>query len=179
MVVGHPVDHRCRDRRIVIGIVYGVVGRERMRPGLGDGQGPGGADRGDWRGARLDLWRHHRHYRSGRHGRVAVFVSLAWLRRRDDLRDRLGQPDADPSKSTGTIIWVTIGAAALAAAYTLAGGPTYVANLIVGCAELPTMGIILSDDADLPHHGHVHGLGRDRVAHHSRFSSYRGQRLPA
>ncbi len=45
-------------------------------------------------------------------------------------------------KSTGTIIWVTIGAAALAAAYTLAGGPTYVANLIVG-TDLPTMGIIL------------------------------------
>ncbi|WIV50404.1 TRAP transporter large permease subunit [Marivivens sp. LCG002] len=45
-------------------------------------------------------------------------------------------------KSTGTIIWVTIGASALAAAYTLAGGPTYVANLIVA-AELPTMGIIL------------------------------------
>lgn len=45
-------------------------------------------------------------------------------------------------KSTGTIIWVTIGAAALAAAYTLVGGPTYVANLIVG-ADLPTMGIIL------------------------------------
>ena len=45
-------------------------------------------------------------------------------------------------KSTGTIIWVTIGAASLAAAYTLAGGPTYVANLIVA-AELPTMGIIL------------------------------------
>jgi TRAP-type mannitol/chloroaromatic compound transport system permease large subunit len=45
-------------------------------------------------------------------------------------------------KSTGTIIWVTIGAAALAAAYTLVGGPTYVANLIIG-AELPTMGIIL------------------------------------
>ncbi len=45
-------------------------------------------------------------------------------------------------KSTGTIIWVTIGAASLAAAYTLAGGPTYVANMIVS-AELPTMGIIL------------------------------------
>lgn len=45
-------------------------------------------------------------------------------------------------KSTGTIIWVTIGAASLAAAYTLAGGPTYVANMIVA-AELPTMGIIL------------------------------------
>lgn len=45
-------------------------------------------------------------------------------------------------KSTGTIIWVTIGAASLAAAYTLVGGPTFVANMIVG-AELPTMGIIL------------------------------------
>lgn len=45
-------------------------------------------------------------------------------------------------KSTGTIIWVTIGAAALAAAYTLAGGPTYVANLIIGM-DLPAMGIIL------------------------------------
>jgi len=45
-------------------------------------------------------------------------------------------------KSTGTIIWVTIGATALAGAYTIAGGPTYVANLIIG-QELPTMGIIL------------------------------------
>jgi len=45
-------------------------------------------------------------------------------------------------KSTGTIIWVTIGAAALAGAYTIAGGPTYVANMILG-AELPTMGILL------------------------------------
>ena len=45
-------------------------------------------------------------------------------------------------KSTGTIIWVTIGAAALAGAYTIAGGPTYVANLIVS-SELPTMGILL------------------------------------
>ncbi|MEM8729596.1 MAG: TRAP transporter large permease subunit [Pseudomonadota bacterium] len=45
-------------------------------------------------------------------------------------------------KSTGTIIWVTIGAAALAGAYTIAGGPTYVANVIIG-ADLPTMGILL------------------------------------
>ena len=46
-------------------------------------------------------------------------------------------------KSTGTIIWVTIGAATLAGAYTIAGGPTYVANLIVS-ADLPTMGILLT-----------------------------------
>ena len=45
-------------------------------------------------------------------------------------------------KSTGTIIWVTFGATALAGAYTIAGGPTYVANLIIGY-ELPTIGILL------------------------------------
>ena len=45
-------------------------------------------------------------------------------------------------KSTGTILWVTFGATALAGAYSIAGGPTYVANLIVG-AELPTMSVIL------------------------------------
>ena len=45
-------------------------------------------------------------------------------------------------KSTGTILWVTFGATALAGAYSIAGGPTYVANLIVG-AELPTLGILL------------------------------------
>lgn len=44
-------------------------------------------------------------------------------------------------RSTGTIIWVTFGATALAGAYTIAGGPTYVANMIVG-AELPTLGIL-------------------------------------
>lgn len=45
-------------------------------------------------------------------------------------------------KSTGTIMWVTIGAAALAGAYTLAGGPTYVANLIVGL-DMPTLAVLL------------------------------------
>lgn len=44
-------------------------------------------------------------------------------------------------KSTGTIIWVTFGATALAGAYSIAGGPNYVANLIIG-ADLPTMGIL-------------------------------------
>ncbi|MEX0340401.1 MAG: TRAP transporter large permease subunit, partial [Arenibacterium sp.] len=46
-------------------------------------------------------------------------------------------------KSTGTIIWVTVGAAALAGAYTLAGGPNYIANLIVG-SEMPTMLVLLT-----------------------------------
>jgi TRAP-type mannitol/chloroaromatic compound transport system permease large subunit len=45
-------------------------------------------------------------------------------------------------KSTGTILWVTFGATALAGAYTIAGGPTYIANMIVG-AEVPTMSVIL------------------------------------
>jgi TRAP-type mannitol/chloroaromatic compound transport system permease large subunit len=45
-------------------------------------------------------------------------------------------------KSTGTILWVTIGATALAGAYTIAGGPTYIANMIIG-AELPTLGILM------------------------------------
>ncbi|MBY6048828.1 TRAP transporter large permease subunit [Vannielia litorea] len=73
-------------------------------------------------------------------GVVAVFT-ISVLRREmtfDIVWDSLMRT----LKSTGTIIWVTIGAAALAAAYTLAGGPTYVANLIVA-ADLPTMGIIL------------------------------------
>ena len=46
-------------------------------------------------------------------------------------------------RSTGTIIWVTIGAAALSGAYTLAGGPSYIADLIVG-AEMPTMLVLLT-----------------------------------
>ncbi len=45
-------------------------------------------------------------------------------------------------KSTCTIIWVTFGATALAGAYTIAGGPTYVANMIVGL-DMPTMGVLL------------------------------------
>lgn len=46
-------------------------------------------------------------------------------------------------KSTGTIIWVTFGATALAGAYTIAGGPTYVANMIVG-SEMTTLMVLLS-----------------------------------
>ena len=46
-------------------------------------------------------------------------------------------------KSTGTIIWVTVGAAALSGAYTLAGGPRYIAGLIVG-AEMPTLLVLLT-----------------------------------
>ncbi|WP_420394118.1 TRAP transporter large permease [Acuticoccus sp.] len=45
-------------------------------------------------------------------------------------------------KSTGTILMVTFGATALAGAYSIAGGPAYVANLITG-AELAPMTVIL------------------------------------
>ena len=73
-------------------------------------------------------------------GVVAVFV--IGLLRREMTFDIVWDSLMRTLKSTGTIIWVTIGAAALAAAYTLAGGPTYVANMIVG-ADMPTMGVIL------------------------------------
>jgi len=73
-------------------------------------------------------------------GVVAVFV--IGLLRREMTFEIVWDSVMRTLRATGTIIWVTIGASALAAAYTLAGGPTYVANLIVG-AELPTMGIIL------------------------------------
>jgi len=46
-------------------------------------------------------------------------------------------------RSVGTIIWVTFGATMLAGAYNLSGGPTYVANAIVGL-ELPPIGVILA-----------------------------------
>ncbi|NKB77934.1 MAG: TRAP transporter large permease subunit [Gammaproteobacteria bacterium] len=46
-------------------------------------------------------------------------------------------------RSTGTILWVTVGAAALSGAYTLAGGPSYIAQLIVG-AEMPTFLVLLT-----------------------------------
>ena len=73
-------------------------------------------------------------------GALAVFV-IALLRGEASF-DLVWDSLMRTLKSTGTIIWVTIGAAALAGAYTIAGGPTYVANLIIG-AELPTMGILL------------------------------------
>jgi TRAP-type mannitol/chloroaromatic compound transport system permease large subunit len=46
-------------------------------------------------------------------------------------------------KSTGTIIWVTISAAALAGTYTIAGGLHFLVDLIVG-SEMPPMLVLLS-----------------------------------
>ncbi len=73
-------------------------------------------------------------------GVIAVFV--IGLIRREMTFEIVWDSLMRTLKSTGTIIWVTLGAAALAFAYTLAGGPTYVANMIVG-SDLPTMGVIL------------------------------------
>ncbi|SPH22009.1 C4-dicarboxylate TRAP transporter large permease protein DctM [Ascidiaceihabitans donghaensis] len=71
---------------------------------------------------------------------VAIFGAILRI---EEMRDLLWDALVRTLKSTGTIIWVTIGAAALAGAYTVAGGPNYIANLIIG-ADLPTMGIILT-----------------------------------
>ncbi len=73
-------------------------------------------------------------------GSLAVLL-LIWVRGEFSF-NLLREASMRTFKSTGTIIWVTFGATALAGAYTIAGGPTYVANLIVGY-ELPTMGVLL------------------------------------
>lgn len=73
-------------------------------------------------------------------GTIAVLIlitlrgELSWSLFRDAVKRTF--------KSTGTIIWVTFGATALAGAYSIVGGPVYVANLIVG-AELPTLGVLV------------------------------------
>jgi len=73
-------------------------------------------------------------------GSVAVLL-LIILRREFSWRLVL-EASMRTFRSTGTIMWVTIGATALAGAYTLAGGPTYVANLIVGM-EISTLSVLL------------------------------------
>ena len=73
-------------------------------------------------------------------GTLAV-IMLIWMRGEFSLA-LLKEALMRTFKSTGVIIWVTFGATALAGAYTIAGGPAYVANLIVG-ADLPTLGVLL------------------------------------
>jgi len=74
-------------------------------------------------------------------GALAVFI-IALIRREASVR-LLWDSLMRTLKSTGTIIWVTVGAAALSGAYTLAGGPNYIAQLIVG-AEMPTFLVLLT-----------------------------------
>ena len=73
-------------------------------------------------------------------GAAAVFIVA--LLRGEASTDLVWDSLMRTLKSTGTIIWVTIGAATLAGAYTIAGGPVFVADLVVG-SNLPAMGIIL------------------------------------
>ncbi|MEO1090916.1 MAG: TRAP transporter large permease subunit [Pseudomonadota bacterium] len=54
----------------------------------------------------------------------------------------LGEALEQTFRSCGAILWVTFGATILAGSYTLAGGPTYVANSILG-AEFDPIGVIL------------------------------------
>ena len=75
-------------------------------------------------------------------GMGSVAVLLLIILRGEFSFNLLREASMRTFKSTGTIIWVTFGATALAGAYTIAGGPTYVANLIVGY-DLPTMGVLL------------------------------------
>lgn len=73
-------------------------------------------------------------------GSIAVLLLI--IQRGEFSWNLLYEASMRTFKSTGTIIWVTMGATALAGAYTLAGGPTYVANLIIGL-EMPTLGVLL------------------------------------
>ncbi len=72
-------------------------------------------------------------------GTVAVLLVI--LLRREMSFSLLSDSLMRSFKSTGTILTITFGATALAGAYTIAGGPTYVANTIVG-AEMPTWGVL-------------------------------------
>ena len=74
-------------------------------------------------------------------GALAVFVIAAF--RGEASIELIWDSLMRTLRSTGTILWVTIGAAALAGAYTLAGGPSYIAELIVG-ADMQTMLVLLT-----------------------------------
>ncbi len=74
-------------------------------------------------------------------GAMAVFVIAAL--RGEASADLMWDSLMRTLRSTGTIIWVTVGAAALSGAYTLAGGPRFIAELIVG-SDMPTMLVLLT-----------------------------------
>ena len=75
-------------------------------------------------------------------GMGVVAVLLFILVRGEFTWDLFYQSLQRTFKSTGTILMVTFGATALAGAYSIAGGPAYVANLITG-AELEPFIVIL------------------------------------
>ncbi|MEZ5668310.1 MAG: TRAP transporter large permease subunit [Alphaproteobacteria bacterium] len=74
---------------------------------------------------------------------IGCVAALLLILIRSELNfTRFNQALTQTFRSVGTILWVTFGATILAGAYTLAGGPTYVAGSILGM-DLPPMGIIL------------------------------------
>lgn len=125
---------------VCLGLVFFAFGRERMRRSWGMGKGLVapiiviGVVLGSIYGGITGI--------TEAAGMGVVAVALVAVVRGEMSIHLLWDSLKRTLKSTGTIIWVTIGATALAGAYTIAGGPTYIANLIVGL-EMPAMGIIL------------------------------------
>jgi tripartite ATP-independent transporter DctM subunit len=75
---------------------------------------------------------------------IGVIGALAITAFRGELNYRMFYESlVQTFRSVGTILWVTFGATILAGAYNLAGGPTYVANTIIGF-DLPPFGILLA-----------------------------------
>ncbi|MGI9414062.1 MAG: TRAP transporter large permease, partial [Hyphomicrobiales bacterium] len=128
---------------VVLGLVLAlfVVGRERSRNGWRHGKGlvPPltviGIVMGSIYGGITGITE------AAGMGAFAVFV-IALIRGEASVR-LLWDSLMRTLRSTGTIIWVTVGAAALSGSYTLAGGPAYIAELIVG-AEMPPMLVLLT-----------------------------------
>jgi tripartite ATP-independent transporter DctM subunit len=75
---------------------------------------------------------------------IGVVGSLAIIAFRGELNWRMfNEALAQTFRSAGTILWVTFGATILAGAYNLSGGPSYVANSILGL-DLAPFGVILA-----------------------------------
>ena len=108
---------------VVIALLLDIfcVWNQSRQNWLEHGQRSGASYCGDWRCSRVYLWRHHGITEAAGMGAMAVLI-IAILRGEGSF-DLLWESLMRPLRSTGTIIWVTIGAASLAGAYTIAGGP--------------------------------------------------------
>lgn len=124
---------------VEIALIYGVMGRQRLAKSWEMGRGLVapmvviGVVLGSIYGGITGI--------TEAAGMGVIAVSVIALIRREMTYALMWESLKRTLKSTGTIIWVTVGATALAGAFTIAGGPTFIANAIVG-ADLPTMGII-------------------------------------
>lgn len=124
---------------VEIALIYGVMGRKRLAKSWEMGRGLVapmvviGVVLGSIYGGITGI--------TEAAGMGVIAVALIALIRREMTYALMWESLKRTLKSTGTIIWVTVGATALAGAFTIAGGPTFIANAIVG-ADLPTMGII-------------------------------------